>query len=107
MVVVLCVLAIAFALEAKTAWYGPVAGPGTAVRSAKALPIDTPRLVHHGIPAPDPLHPQFAVAFLALLLALPVFGDNLPGHAGVLARVRLSTAPFFSPPAFFRPPPAI
>jgi hypothetical protein len=106
MVVALCVLAIAFALEAKTAWYGPIVGPGSAVRFAKALPIDAPRVIRHGIPTPDPLHPQFAAALVALLFALPILGDSLPGRANSLALGRVSAARFFSPPAFFRPPPA-
>ncbi len=38
----LCVLAVLFALEAKTAWYGPANGPGSDVRSQKALPADSP-----------------------------------------------------------------
>lgn len=106
MAAALCVLAIAFALEAKTAWYGPAAGPGSAVRSAKALPMDTPRVVQHGIPVPDPLHPQFAVAFLTLLFAVPVLAESLSGHAAAFDRICVSTAGFFSPPTFFRPPPA-
>jgi hypothetical protein len=105
MVVALCVLAIAFALEAKTAWYGPAIGPGSAVRYAKALPIDAPRVVRHGIPAPDPLHPQLAVAFIALLFALPVLTNNLPGCATALSVGRVSALRYLSPPAFFRPPP--
>lgn len=105
MVAVLCILAIAFALEAKTAWYGPAAGPGSAVRSAKALPIDTPRVIQHGIPTPDPLHPQLAVAFVALLFALPLLADNLSSRVTTRPLGRMSTAQYFSPPVFFRPPP--
>jgi hypothetical protein len=106
MVATLCVLAIAFALEAKTAWYGPVDGLGSAVQFAKALPIDAPRVVRHGMPAPDPLHPQLAVAFVALLFALPILADNLARRATLPALRRVSIALCLSPPAFFRPPPA-
>lgn len=106
MVAALCVLAIAFALEAKTAWYGPSGGPGSAVRSAKAMPIDNPRVVQHGIPAPDPLHPQLTVAFVALLFALPAVAENLSGRVTTRALGRFATAQYFSPPVFFRPPPA-
>lgn len=106
MVAALCVLAIAFALEAKTAWYGPASGPGSVVRFAKALPINAPRVIRHGIPVPDPIHPQFAFAFVALLFALPILADSMPGRANALALGRVSAARFFSPPAFFRPPPA-
>lgn len=105
MVVALCALAIAFALEAKTAWYGPAAGPGSAVRSAKALPIDAPRVVRHGIPTPDPLHPQLAVAFVAVLFSLPILADDLSSHKVALASRRVPAAQYLSPPAFFRPPP--
>jgi len=106
MVVALCALAIAFALEAKTAWYGPTAGPGSAVRSAKALPIDAPRVVRHGIPTPDPLHPQFAFAYIAILFALPILADDLSSSLAALSRRRVPAAQYLSPPAFFRPPPA-
>jgi hypothetical protein len=105
MAMALCALAIAFALEAKTAWYGPADGPVCAVRFAKALPIDTPRLVRHRIPAPDPLHPQRAVAFIALLFALPLLADTLIGRANSFALGRASAAQQLSPPVFFRPPP--
>lgn len=106
MVAALCVLAIAFALEAKTAWYGPAVGPGSSVvRFAKALPIDAPRVVRHGIPAPDPLHPQFPVAFVALLFALPILADSLPGRANTLPLGRVAAIQHLSPPVFFRPPP--
>lgn len=105
MVATLCVLAIAFALEAKTAWYGPVSGPGSAVQFAKALPIDAPRVVRHGIPAPDPLHPQLAVVFVALVFALPILADNLSSRTTAHVLGRVSVVRYLTPPAFFRPPP--
>ncbi|HEY1768157.1 MAG TPA: hypothetical protein VGG26_10895 [Terracidiphilus sp.] len=101
----LCLLAVVFSLEAKTAWYGPALGAGSAVRAAKALPADMLRAVEHGVPVPDPIHPALAFAVLTAFLSIrladaPVCGElvrNLPSVA---------RAAFFSPFIFFRPPPA-
>jgi len=102
----LCALALVFAFEAKTAWYGPDCGPGSAVRAAKALPADLPQVVSHGVPTPDPVRP--AIPFL-------IFGIfALPGLSGLKFDMMRSPhrrarmiAPLsnFSPPQFFRPPP--
>jgi hypothetical protein len=95
-----------FAFEAKTAWYGPVAGPGSEVRAAKALPVATPELVEHGVPSPDPEHPT--VGFAALLsgasfwsarLKAPLFGRIQPTRQSFFSAAQLS------PSLFFRPPP--
>jgi hypothetical protein len=100
----LCLLAVIFSLEAKTAWYGPAAGLGSDVRAAKALPADMVRVVEHGVPVPDPIHPGLAFAVLTAVLAIrltdvPAFGE-LVHHPPPVAR-----AAFFSPFLFFRPPP--
>jgi hypothetical protein len=95
-----------FALEAKTAWYGPVCGPGSDVRAAKARPAGTPELVDHGVPSPDPEHPTAAFTALAAnaMFLLP------PLNAPVFGEIESDRLPFFpvaqlSPSIFFRPPP--
>ena len=102
----LCLLAFLFAMEAKAAWYGPMTGPGSNVRASKAMPADTPRVIDHAIPVPDPLHPQVAFALLpALVLLWPV--ADWPLRAGAL-RAPLSPSPaVLSPHLFFRPPPVL
>ena len=104
----LCLLATAFAMEAKMAWYRPASGEFRDISSAKALPINHPRLVSHGVPAPDPVHPNVAVAILACLVALwPVFFDPRSRLAALRTGSRVSAADYFSPPIFLRPPPAL
>jgi hypothetical protein len=105
--VALCLLAFLFAIEAKTAWYGPAVGIGSNVRAAKALPVATPKVVEHGVPAPDPAHPHAAFTLLpptavALSARLPVqaFGEILVTH------LPYDLAPGFSYSSLFRPPPA-
>lgn len=100
----LCLLAFLFAVEAKTAWYGPVVGIGGSVRAAKALPAAMPEVVEYGAPTPDRAHPKFAalppVAAAWLMRAhLQAAGDVFPS--------RLPHFPIacFSPSSFFRPPP--
>lgn len=106
LVIGLCLLAILFAFEAKTAWYGPADGPGFAVRAAKALPAVTPELVDHGIPSPDPEHPAatFAAFTASTIFLSPRF------KALEFRKIETDRLPFFpvaelSPSAFFRPPP--
>ena len=103
----LCLLAFLFAIEAKTAWYGPAAGFGSSVRAAKAQPVATPKLVEHGVPAPDPAHPDAPFLALppiavALILCFPTQtrGEVLPGH------IPNFSAAGFSFSNLFRPPPA-
>ena len=104
----LCLLALAFAMEAKMAWYRPAAGTYRDISGAKALPINHPRLVSHGVPTPDPVHPEVATAILVCLIALwPVFFDPRSRLAALRTGSRVSAADFFSPPIFRRPPPAL
>ncbi|HUA93844.1 MAG TPA: hypothetical protein VL991_14820 [Terracidiphilus sp.] len=100
----LCLLAIAFAVEAKTAWFGPLTGPGSDVQAAKALPADMPRLIEHGIPVPDPVHPAIPFALITTVaiaspFAAPAANEALDNDAPV------SLAAYFFPSVFFRPPP--
>jgi hypothetical protein len=104
----LCLLAILFALEAKTAWYGPAAGPGCDIRAAKAWPAGSPKVVNHGVPSPDPAHPgvHFAVLLASSMAPAPRI------HPRVTGDIPRNHLPFFSlahfsPSIFFRPPPAL
>jgi hypothetical protein len=103
----LCLLAFLFAIEAKTAWYGPAVGLGSSVRYAKAQPVATPKVVEHGERAPDPVHPHAAFALLpptavALSARFPMqaFGEIL------VTQLPYDLAPGFSYSSLFRPPPA-
>lgn len=104
----LCLLAMAFAMEAKMAWYRTAGGRLRDISSAKALPIDHLRVVSHGVPAPDPVHPEVAVPILACLVVLyAVFFDPRSRLAPVRSGSRVSAANYFSPPIFFKPPPVL
>jgi hypothetical protein len=103
----LCLLAFLFAVEAKTARYGPEVGPGSDVRAEKALPVDIPKLIERGVTAPDPVYPQFPVAILAVwTVVLVARAIELPGRLIVNEQFQVSATPYFSPNIFFRPPPA-
>lgn len=100
----LCLLAVVFAVEAKTAWFGPMTGPGSAVRAAKALPADMPRVIEHGVPAPDLVHPAIPFALIATLAAAWPF--VAPARNEVRRTdLTVSLAAYFFPLIFFRPPP--
>lgn len=104
----LCLLAFLFAVEAKTAWYGPKVGPGSDVQAAKALPAVTPKVVQHGVPAPDPVHPQIAFAALSAVSAgSPSAAHLFPRQELLRSHLPHFTATFLSPQLFFRPPPVL
>jgi len=102
----LCVLAFAFAMEAKMAWYGPAAGLKNGITDAKAMPADMPKLVAHRLVAPIPAAPltYFFIPFflIAATFFLAGFSRRLPMARIPVEDVRHS---FFSPFVFFRPPP--
>jgi len=103
----LCLLAFLFALEAKTAWYGPAAGFGGSVRAAKAQPATSPEVVDHGVPAPDPAHPN--ATFVALPAMVIVLILCIPAQdRGNVYRRRASRFPAASSSFsnLFRPPPS-
>ncbi|HVU47125.1 MAG TPA: hypothetical protein VHD85_13425 [Terracidiphilus sp.] len=102
----LCLLAFLFAVEAKTAWYGPVTALGSSVQASKAMPADTPRVINHGIPVPDPIHPQIAFALLPALTLIWNSTDRprLPRASRTRLRTVLAVLP---PHLFLRPPPAL
>jgi hypothetical protein len=82
----LCLLAFLFAIEAKTAWYGPAAGFGGNVRAAKAQPVTSPEVVEHGVTSPARANPvvaffAFPLISIAMILGIPAWkrGNVLPG----------------------------
>ena len=84
-----------------------MAGFGGSVRAAKAQPVTAPKVVEHGVPAPDPAHPN-AVFFalppvvIALILSFPApAGDKV-----LAAHYQRLFASGFSYSNRFRPPPA-
>jgi hypothetical protein len=101
----LCLLAFSFAMEAKLAWYGPERGLGSDVRSAKALPADTPEQIPHGIPGANPIFPVFPFALLLMFAT-----GSLPTECCLDLRTLKEYLPvfssnYFSPHTFLRPPP--
>jgi hypothetical protein len=104
----LCLLAVAFALEAKFAWYGPMNGPGAQIQSEKARPADLPAVVSHGISTHPPATlPPALIFFASIAVIARMQGDYLSGVDIHFNRVPVSAAPYFSPGLFFRPPPAL
>jgi len=104
----LCLLALVFAFEAKTAWYGPAVGPATAISAAKAMPADWQNEVSHGIPVPDPVHPALPfLIFAALIIAFPAGFDIGVASKSDRGRVPRGEVQRLSPHLFFRPPPII
>ena len=104
----LCLLAVLFALEAKTAWYGPENGPSSDVQSQKALPADLPALVSHGISTLPPVTLPLALIFAASVAVIAWTNAHpLPGADVDFNHIPVSAAPYFSPSLFFRPPPAL
>ena len=110
----LCLLAFAFAMEAKMAWYGPALGPARDIQSAKALPADTPALALERAHIDPSASQQFAILWLPAFAAILIAATGAIAAAGasetrLLARnpVPVSCRPHFSPLLFFRPPPAL
>lgn len=98
----LCLLAAAFALEAKLGWYSPNDNVRVEFSSIKLQSADASRQAVEGVAVPAPV-PQFpgeiplllAIAAVLSMIFIPGRATNLPAHA------RFSFTPFH----FFRPPP--
>lgn len=109
----LCLLAFAFAIEAKMAWYAPALGPTRDISAAKAWPTDIPVVAdEHASIIPIPLGSSFQ--FLSRSTAVFTAATGAIAAAGVsetrlLARhpVPVSSRPYFTPLVFLRPPPAL
>jgi hypothetical protein len=65
-----------------------------------------PRVIEHGIPVPDPIHPQIPFALLTALAVLWSAADRPQCDEARRDGLQLSHAACFSPQQFFRPPPA-
>jgi hypothetical protein len=101
----LCLLAVLFALEAKTAWYGPTRGPNGDIQSQKARPVDLPAVVSHGVSTVPPF--TLALVSLTYVAAIAWTDANfLPGVEVDFNHIPVSAASYFSSGLFFRPPPA-
>lgn len=100
---ILCLLTLVFAFEAKTAWYMPHA-LGTEVQGAKALPADTPQVISHGIPGQPQLFLLLPFTVLIALADLCVHHPDFLCGAPECDRSPFSSSAF-SPSNFFRPPP--
>jgi hypothetical protein len=101
----LCLLAFAFAVEAKAAWYGPDGCAGYDIRAAKACPAKLPQVVAHGISAPGTLHPEIHLVFLAEAARTSLLSGNLLGRVVATTHPVASFSPYFNTSLFFRPPP--
>jgi hypothetical protein len=102
----LCFLAFGFAMEAKLACYSPVGGSGSDIVAAKARPADLPKVVSHGAHAPAPVDSLMLVVFLAAWLAPSLLkADDFLECNSVYNHLSVSSAAYFTPNLFFRPPP--
>jgi hypothetical protein len=105
--VVLCVLSMLFAVEAKTAWYGPSSGLTVGVQNQKARPAELPAVISHGI-APHCLAELPQALFLRLSIAVFAKGTGFfPRNDFDSYQKAFSSSTFFSPGLFLRPPPAV
>lgn len=104
--IALAVLAVLFAVEAKTAWYGPF-GAGGDVQSAKAFPADTPKILLHGTSLPNPLSSHNLLFPVVALIAVSVCAARAQWQSLDLRHTSVIDAAFFSPLFLFRPPPVL
>jgi hypothetical protein len=105
--IVLCVLAFLFAFEAKLAWYSPASDLASQVSAAKALRVDAPSPVSHGVAAPYrglAGVTSLAIAVLASFLALLIEAEPKRLSPGRNSFIKLPAYLHF--PFDFRPPPA-
>lgn len=104
----LCLLAVLFAVEAKTAWYFPIIGPRGDIQSQKALPADLPTLVSHGVSTLPPVTFPLALIFVVSVAVITWTNARfLSGAHDDFNHIRVSAASYFFPGLFFRPPPAL
>lgn len=98
----MCLLAAAFALEAKLGWYSPNDNVRVEFSSVKLQSADASQQSAEGLAVPSPV-PQFPggiplllqIAAVLSIIFIPRRTNRLPAHA------RFSFTPFH----FFRPPP--
>jgi hypothetical protein len=105
--IALGLLAILFAVEAKTAWYGPFGTCGD-VQSAKAFPADSPKVLSRPAQTPNPLDSDNLFSMACALIAFSAFAAHDPSRNSALRYIpRVPTTAFLSPLLLFRPPPAL
>jgi hypothetical protein len=102
---VLCLLAAAFAIEAKLAWYSPASSPVAEISASKLHPADAPKLIAQALSAP-PVERHFPAEpiFLLTVVLLATLVQPFPGGP-VRDWLNLQISPSFSPHLFRRPPP--
>lgn len=99
----LCLLAFVFAVEAKTAWYGPPNGPGVVVQAAKAWPADLLRVIDHGVSVSSSVPQLLSFAVLAALKPERSASNlRVPRNESGAGTVQAS---HLTLPHYFRPPP--
>lgn len=100
---VLCLLAVLFAIEAKLAWYAPDSTPTIQISSAKLQDADAPRLVAQAL-ASSQTALLFAGVLALLLLVVPEARAKFSRLAP--AQMLEPGSPDFCVYLFIRPPPA-
>jgi len=103
----LCLLAALFALEAKTACYGPLNRSEKDLQGEKALPADLPALISSGVLSVLGAALPLAVTFVPPAPLIVRKSADFQSRMGVdCGRIPVSASPYFSSGLFFRPPPA-
>jgi hypothetical protein len=105
--VCLCMLAFAFAMEAKLAWYGPAGGPGSDIRAAKACPTKLLQIVARGTSTPKPVLHEVHSAFLGRCARLCLPAAKVLDRGAASIERPFILLPLSGSNLFFRPPPAI
>jgi hypothetical protein len=105
--IVLCLLAVLFAVEAKMARYIPAGNASSQISSAKLMPAEAPKLIAHSIGAQAPAVPAFIEDLAPVVVALLYLATvSLIARAG-RPSLQFSALPSFSISLFFRPPPSL
>ncbi|HTX76143.1 MAG TPA: hypothetical protein VMD29_08065 [Terracidiphilus sp.] len=100
---VLCLLAAAFAMEAKLGWFSSNSHIRVEFSATKLQPADAPEQIVQALATPAPV-PHFPVQVQILLaFALVVLAISVPSFA--VAPLAPAWSSFFFPQHFFRPPP--
>jgi hypothetical protein len=99
----LCLLAVLFAVEAKLAWFGPDGSPTAQISASKLQPADSPKIAAHSHASslPGGLLLQFAAILVVALMGRGAI--RLPWR---VSATTIPGSPSFFPSLFFRPPPS-
>lgn len=101
---VLCLLAVLFAIEAKLAWYAPDGNPTAQISAAKLQAADAPRLVAQVLASS-----QTALLFVGVIALFAPMMPAVSAQFARLAPVQMAKAgsPDLRVHLFVRPPPAL